>query len=173
MPNQINIPIPKTQPVKRIHFVGIGGSGFCGLAELLINQGYDVSASDVSQGPSVGRLQTAGVAVFIGHSEANVIGADLVVKSFSITAENTEASAAQALGIPVVRCAELFAQLVRYRSGIAVTQRDESPALFARQIIALRGRSSRRLKMAVSTHQLVKAGAAKRIEDVCLKVANA
>mgnify|MGYP001141029759 CR=1 FL=1 len=65
MPDQINFQPPEMRRIKRIHFVGIGGSGMCGIAEVLLNQGYEISGSDISQGPSIRRLQAAGATVFI------------------------------------------------------------------------------------------------------------
>ena len=120
MPDQINFQPPEMRRIKRIHFVGIGGSGMCGIAEVLLNQGYEISGSDISQGPSIRRLQAAGATVFIGHSEANIVGANVVVKSSAVTVENTEIAAARAQGIPVVRRAEMLAELMRYRHGIAI-----------------------------------------------------
>lgn len=120
MIDQTNFQPPEMRRIKRIHFVGIGGSGMCGIAEVLLNQGYEISGSDISQGPSIQRLQAAGATVFIGHSEANIVGANVVVKSSAVTVENTEIAAARAQGIPVVRRAEMLAELMRYRHGIAI-----------------------------------------------------
>jgi UDP-N-acetylmuramate--alanine ligase len=106
--------------IRRIHFVGIGGSGMCGIAEVLHNQGYEISGSDLTLNASARRLQSAGVDIFIGHSEANIEGANVVVKSSAVTMENIEITAAIADAIPVVRRAEMLAELMRYRHGIAV-----------------------------------------------------
>jgi UDP-N-acetylmuramate--alanine ligase len=106
--------------IRRIHFVGIGGSGMCGIAEVLLNQGYEISGSDLNRGPSIKRLTDAGATVFIGHREENIQGANVVVKSSAVTLENTEIAAAREQGIPVVRRAEMLAELMRYRHGIAI-----------------------------------------------------
>ena len=111
---------PEMRRIRRIHFVGIGGSGMCGIAEVLLNQGYEISGSDLSRGPSVKRLTDAGASVFIGHREENIRGADVVVKSSAVTLENTEIAAAREQGVPVVRRAEMLAELMRYRHGIAI-----------------------------------------------------
>lgn len=111
---------PGMRRIKRIHFVGIGGSGMSGIAEVLLNQGYQISGSDISINQSIKRLEVAGAEVFIGHSESNVVGADVVVKSSAVTLENKEIVAAHDSGIPVVRRAEMLAELMRYRHGIAV-----------------------------------------------------
>ena len=111
---------PEMRRIRRIHFVGIGGSGMCGIAEVLLNQGYDISGSDLNHGPSIQRLTDAGAKVFIGHSKDNIIGAHVVVKSSAVTLENPEIAAAREQGIPVVRRAEMLAELMRYRHGIAV-----------------------------------------------------
>lgn len=111
---------PGMRRIKKIHFVGIGGSGMSGIAEVLLNQGYQITGSDISVSPSTKRLQAAGAEVFIGHGKSNVDGADVVVKSSAVTLENQEIAAARELGIPVVRRAEMLAELMRYRHGIAV-----------------------------------------------------
>ena len=111
---------PEMRRIRRIHFVGIGGSGMCGIAEVLLNQGYEISGSDINRGPSIVRLTDAGATVFIGHREENIEGADVVVKSSAVTIENTEIAAARKQGIPVVRRAEMLAELMRYRHGIAI-----------------------------------------------------
>ena len=92
----------------------------CGIAEVLLNQGYEISGSDLNRGPSIKRLTDAGATVFIGHREENIQGAHVVVKSSAVTLENTEIAAARKQGIPVVRRAEMLAELMRYRHGIAV-----------------------------------------------------
>jgi len=106
--------------IRRIHFVGIGGSGMSGIAEVLLNQGYEISGSDISASPSVRRLTEAGAEVFLGHSDSNIEGADVVVKSSAVTIENPEIASARERGIPVVRRAEMLAELMRYRHGIAI-----------------------------------------------------
>ena len=92
----------------------------CGIAEVLLNQGYEISGSDISANASIKRLTNAGAIVFIGHSESNIDGADVVVKSSAVTVENPEIASARKRGIPVVRRAEMLAELMRYRHGIAI-----------------------------------------------------
>ncbi|MGY4878109.1 UDP-N-acetylmuramate--L-alanine ligase [Vreelandella aquamarina] len=106
--------------IKRIHFVGIGGAGMCGIAEVLANQGYQVSGSDLKVSPVVERLRQCGVCVAIGHAETHVAGADVVVVSSAIDATNPEISWAYEHRVPVVRRAEMLAELMRFRHGIAV-----------------------------------------------------
>jgi UDP-N-acetylmuramate--alanine ligase len=106
--------------IKRIHFVGIGGVGMCGIAEVLLNQGYDISGSDIRVSPVTQRLADLGAQIFIGHQEANVRGAHVVVVSTAVTEENPELMAARAHRIPVVQRAQMLAELMRYRHGIAV-----------------------------------------------------
>ena len=120
MVNRADFQVPEMRRIRRIHFVGIGGSGMCGIAEVLHNQGYEISGSDLTLNASARRLQLAGVDIFIGHSEANIEGANVVVKSSAVTMENIEIAAAIAGAIPVVRRAEMLAELMRYRHGIAV-----------------------------------------------------
>jgi len=120
MVNSLNFQPPEMRRIRRIHFVGIGGSGMCGIAEVLLNQGYEISGSDISANPSVKRLTKAGAIVFIGHEESNIDGANVVVKSSAVTIENPEIASAHARGIPVVRRAEMLAELMRYRHGIAI-----------------------------------------------------
>ena len=120
MVNRADFQVPEMRRIRRIHFVGIGGSGMCGIAEVLHNQGYEISGSDLTLNASARRLQLAGVDIFIGHSEANIEGANVVVKSSAVTMENIEITAAIAGAIPVVRRAEMLAELMRYRHGIAV-----------------------------------------------------
>ena len=120
MVNSANFRVPEMRRIRRIHFVGIGGSGMSGIAEVLLNQGYEISGSDISASPSVRRLTEAGAEVFLGHSESNIEGADVVVKSSAVTIENPEIASARERGIPVVRRAEMLAVLMRYRHGIAI-----------------------------------------------------
>ena len=120
MVNRADFQVPEMRRIRRIHFVGIGGSGMCGIAEVLHNQGYEISGSDLTLNASARRLQSAGVDIFIGHSEANIEGANVVVKSSAVTMENIEIAAAIAGAVPVVRRAEMLAELMRYRHGIAV-----------------------------------------------------
>ena len=106
--------------IHTIHFVGIGGSGMCGIAEVLLNLGYAVQGSDLKQGESTERLQRLGARVLIGHSAGNVDGADVVVVSSAIDASNPEVAQALAGRIPVVKRAEMLGELMRFRYSIAV-----------------------------------------------------
>jgi UDP-N-acetylmuramate--alanine ligase len=105
---------------RRIHFVGIGGIGMSGIAELLVNVGYEVSGSDRSRSELTDRLASLGVAIGIGHDRAHVEGTDVVVVSSAIAADNPEVAEARARHIPVIRRAEMLAELMRLRFGIAV-----------------------------------------------------
>ena len=112
--------VPEMRRIKRIHFVGIGGAGMCGIAEVLLNQGYEISGSDMSATQVTDRLQELGAMVRIGHQSANIDGADVVVVSSAIPATNPELVSAHEHRLPVVRRAEMLAELMRYRHGIAV-----------------------------------------------------
>ena len=106
--------------IKRIHFVGIGGSGMGGIAEVLINLGYAVSGSDLKASMVTQRLIQAGAQVSIGHSAEHVTGANVVVVSSAVDENNAEVLSARAQRIPVVPRAEMLAELMRFRYGIAV-----------------------------------------------------
>lgn len=114
------ISIPEMRRIRRIHFIGIGGAGMCGIAEVLLNQGYEISGSDLREGPVVERLRNLGAQVAIGHSQDNVSGVDVVVVSTAIDPKNPELLAARERRIPVVRRAEMLAEIMRYRHGIAI-----------------------------------------------------
>lgn len=103
-----------------IHFVGIGGIGMSGIAEVLHNLGYAVQGSDISDNPNVKRLRAMGIEVFVGHDAANVGAAQVVVISSAVKAENPEVSAARERLIPVVRRAEMLGELMRLKWSIAV-----------------------------------------------------
>lgn len=106
--------------VKNIHFVGVGGSGMSGIAEVLVNLGYQISGSDIAESPVVDRLRTAGITVVIGHDVANIRDCDVVVVSTAIDTSNPEVSGALELGIPVIPRAEMLGELMRFQKGIAV-----------------------------------------------------
>jgi len=106
--------------VKNIHFVGIGGSGMCGIAEVLVTSGYSVSGSDAKEGAAVARLRALGATVHIGHAAAHVEGADVVVRSTAIPGSNPEIMEALARKIPVIPRAEMLGELMRMRYGLAV-----------------------------------------------------
>ena len=106
--------------IRRIHFVGIGGAGMCGIAEVLGNQGYEISGSDLSRSAVTERLTQQGFSVSEGHSAGNISNADVVVISSAVDQDNIELRAARAARIPIIRRAEMLAELMRYRHGIAV-----------------------------------------------------
>ncbi len=114
------IEIPEMRRIKRIHFVGIGGAGMCGIAEVLHNQGYRVSGSDLKASKVTERLEQLGMTVFIGHQASNIDGVDVLVVSTAINTDNPEIQAAIDARIPLVRRAEMLGELMRYRHGIAV-----------------------------------------------------
>ncbi|MGC1664966.1 MAG: UDP-N-acetylmuramate--L-alanine ligase, partial [Bradyrhizobium sp.] len=103
-----------------IHFVGIGGIGMSGIAEVLCNLGYTVQGSDAAEGANVVRLREKGIKIAIGHQAENVAGADVVVVSTAIKRDNPELMAARASRIPVVRRAEMLAELMRLKSCVAI-----------------------------------------------------
>ncbi|MFQ5691654.1 MAG: UDP-N-acetylmuramate--L-alanine ligase, partial [Nitrospinota bacterium] len=105
---------------RRVHFVGIGGVGMSGLAELLMNLGYDVSGSDTDASETTRRLASLGAKVFRGHASENVRGVDILVYSSAVTASNPEVAEARARKIPVIRRAEMLAELMRMKYGVAV-----------------------------------------------------
>jgi UDP-N-acetylmuramate--alanine ligase len=105
---------------RRIHFVGVGGIGMSGIAEVLSNLGYDVSGSDLREGATIQRLRALGVDVAIGHSRQNVHGCSVVVRSSAVGSENPEVAEARLLGIPVIPRAEMLAELMRMKHGLAV-----------------------------------------------------
>jgi UDP-N-acetylmuramate--alanine ligase len=106
--------------VKRIHFVGIGGSGMSGIAEVLANLGYTVTGSDLAESPPVRRLRQMGIKVVIGHAADNVATADAVVVSTAVKADNPEVVRAREAHIPVVPRAMMLAELMRFKQGIAI-----------------------------------------------------
>lgn len=112
--------VPEMRRVSQIHFVGIGGAGMCGIAEVLLNQGYSISGSDLKDSQTTNRLRELGVQIFIGHHENNISGASVVVRSTAVGDNNPEIKRAQHERIPIVRRAEMLAELMRYRHGIAV-----------------------------------------------------
>lgn len=106
--------------VKNVHFVGIGGSGMSGIAEVLINLDFSVSGSDLASNGTTKRLAAFGATIYQGHAEENVKDADVVVVSSAVNEENPEVKAARAKKIPVVPRALMLAELMRFRQGIAV-----------------------------------------------------
>ena len=112
--------VPEMRRIRRIHFIGIGGAGMSGIAEVLINQGYEISGSDIKASSVTDRLVNKGAEVFIGHKAENVKGADVIVNSSAVNNSNPEIIRARELRIPIVRRAEMLGELMRYRHGIAV-----------------------------------------------------
>ncbi len=106
---------------RHIHFVGIGGAGMSGIAEVLLNQGYTVTGSDLNSSNSTQRLQKLGASIMRGHHADNIIGADVVVISSAIPENNLEVLAAKLAHIPVVPRAEMLGELMRFRYGIAIS----------------------------------------------------
>lgn len=106
--------------VQRIHFIGIGGAGMSGIAEVLCNLGYTVSGSDLYESRVLDHLRETGIAVTVAHDAASISGADVVVYSSAVADDNVELAAARALRIPTVPRAEMLAELMRFRHGIAV-----------------------------------------------------
>ncbi|WP_223655806.1 UDP-N-acetylmuramate--L-alanine ligase [Halopseudomonas nanhaiensis] len=106
--------------IRRVHFVGIGGAGMCGIAEVLLNLGYEVSGSDLKRSAVTKRLESFGARIDVGHRAENVQQADVLVVSSAINPQNPEVAGAIERRIPVVPRAEMLAELMRYRHGIAV-----------------------------------------------------
>jgi UDP-N-acetylmuramate--alanine ligase len=118
--SQRAMPQPEMRRIRRIHFVGIGGVGMCGIAEVLLNLGYQVSGSDLKSSGVTERLRSFGAEIFIGHRAENATRADVLVVSSAVNVSNPEVATALERRIPVVRRAEMLAELMRYRHGIAV-----------------------------------------------------
>jgi len=112
--------VPEMRRIRRIHFVGIGGAGMSGIAEVLKNQGYDVSGSDIRDSAVTARLRAMDVEVYIGHRAENTDQADVVVVSSAVAGDNPEVVSARERRVPIVPRAEMLAEIMRYRHGIAV-----------------------------------------------------
>ena len=106
--------------VKHVHFVGIGGAGMSGIAEVMLNLGFQVSGSDIADSGTTARLRAGGATVHIGHDASNVAGADAVVISTEVKQDNAELAAARARRVPIVPRAMMLAELMRLKQGIAV-----------------------------------------------------
>jgi UDP-N-acetylmuramate--alanine ligase len=106
--------------VKHIHFVGVGGAGMSGIAEVLRNLGYLISGSDLADSPTLRRLEALGIKTYVGHAASHVIGADAVVTSTAVRPDNPEVLAARHRSIPVVPRATMLAELMRLKQGIAI-----------------------------------------------------
>jgi UDP-N-acetylmuramate--alanine ligase len=117
---QLRTMIPEMRRIKRIHFVGIGGAGMGGIAEVLVNEGYQISGSDIAVNSVTERLARLGAKIIIGHHADNVAGVDVVVVSTAINKQNPEIISAQENRTPIVRRAEMLAELMRYRHGVAI-----------------------------------------------------
>ncbi|MHB1228780.1 MAG: UDP-N-acetylmuramate--L-alanine ligase [Halothiobacillus sp.] len=110
----------RMRKVRQLHFVGIGGAGMSGIAEVVKTLGFTVTGSDVAESVAVARLRHLGIPVFIGHAAAHVAEADVLVISTAVKVDNPELLAAQAKRLPIVRRAEMLAELMRFRIGLAV-----------------------------------------------------
>lgn len=106
--------------IRRVHFVGIGGVGMSGIAEVLLNLGYEVSGSDLGSNAATQRLEQQGATIFQNHVAENIAAAEVVVTSSAIPADNPEVKAARDNRVPVIRRAEMLAEIMRFRYGIAV-----------------------------------------------------
>ena len=112
--------IQRMRRINRVHFVGIGGSGMSGIAEVMLSLGYQVLGSDLKNNASVQRLKNLGATVVIGHDEKNICGADAIVVSSAVDESNPEVAAAREQLLPIVQRAEMLAELMRFRYSIAV-----------------------------------------------------
>jgi len=112
--------IKRMRRINRVHFVGIGGSGMSGIAEVMLSLGYQVQGSDLRSNPAVERLKDQGATVFIGHAGENIRDADAIVVSSAVDASNPEVAAAREALLPIVQRAEMLAELMRFRYSIAV-----------------------------------------------------
>jgi UDP-N-acetylmuramate--alanine ligase len=117
-PNQSDI--PEMRRIRSIHFVGIGGAGMCGIAEVLLNQGYRITGSDLKRSAATDRLKNMGARIYFRHEAANVAKADVVVYSSAINKRNLEIKAAISQQKPLIPRAEMLAELMRYRHSIAI-----------------------------------------------------
>ena len=106
--------------IRKVHFVGIGGAGMSGIADVMHNLGYEISGSDIAENAVIQNLKAEGIKVFLTHDAENVKGVDVVVTSTAIDAGNVEVQAASALRIPIVPRAEMLAEIMRFSHGIAV-----------------------------------------------------
>lgn len=106
--------------IRHIHFIGIGGSGMSGIAEVLLNLGYTISGSDLNDSPTLRRLAALGIQTFVGHGASHVQGADAVVTSTAVKADNPEVQIARERHIPIVPRAVMLAELMRMKQGIAI-----------------------------------------------------
>lgn len=118
--NRAKQQVPEMRRVKCIHFVGIGGAGMGGIAEVLLNEGYQITGSDIGENQVVKRLRDLGANITIGHHRDNIKTASVIVVSTAIAIDNPELLAAQDQRVPIVRRAEMLSELMRFRHGIAI-----------------------------------------------------
>lgn len=111
---------PRMGQVEQIHFVGIGGAGMCGIAEVLHNEGYRVTGSDLNENHAIDSLRKLGIKIYIGHHIDNIIGAEVLVRSTAVSEDNAEIVAARNQLIPIIPRAAMLAELMRFRYGIAI-----------------------------------------------------
>ena len=125
----------------RVHFVGIGGTGMCGIAEVLLNLGYEISGSDIASNEAIFRLRGLGAKVVLGHREENVAGVDVLVYSSAVTGENVEVAEARRRKIPVIKRAEMLSELMRmkYSIGVAGTHGKTTTTSFIAAALAAGG----------------------------------
>ena len=112
--------IPEMRRINTLHFVGIGGAGMCGIAEVMLNQGYKITGSDIRKSSNTERLKSLGARIYLGHDSKNVNKADVVVYSSAIDKRNPEIKAAINQSKPLIARAEMLAELMRYRHSIAI-----------------------------------------------------
>lgn len=117
----MNFSIENMDKIKNVHFVGIGGAGMGGIAEVMVNQGYHVCGSDLYENAVTHHLKNSGVRIIQGHAEANINGAELVVLSSAISADNPEVVAAKKMNIPIIPRAKMLAALMRQKQGVAIS----------------------------------------------------
>lgn len=120
MTDQRYYPVPEMRRIRTIHFVGIGGAGMCGIAEVLLNQGYKITGSDIKASAVTERLESMGAQVFIGHRAENIEACDVVVYSSAVRTDNPELVHAKATGKPIIPRAEMLGELMRYRHSVAI-----------------------------------------------------
>ena len=112
--------IPEMRRINTLHFIGIGGAGMCGIAEVMLNQGYKITGSDIRKSSNTERLKSLGARIYLGHNSKNVNKADVVVYSSAIDRKNPEIKAAINQSKPLIARAEMLAELMRYRHSIAI-----------------------------------------------------
>jgi UDP-N-acetylmuramate--alanine ligase len=112
--------VPEMRRIKTIHFVGIGGAGMCGIAEVLLNQGYQITGSDIKASVVTDRLSAMGATIYIGHSGLNTELADVIVFSSAVDQQNPELVRARESGKPIIPRAEMLSELMRYRHAVAI-----------------------------------------------------